>query len=364
MRIGMICPYSLTIPGGVQHQVLGLARALRDRGFDTRVLAPCDGPPPDAGVTPLGNSLPTSSNGSIAPLAPDPAAQLRVIRALRDEEFDVIHVHEPMAPGPTMTAMVLKQAPVVATYHRAGDSRAYDWFGWGVRWLAKRIEVSAAVSTEAADMARSVVGEDLQLTILFNGIELQRYRSDVPRAAEPTVFFVGRHEPRKGLDQLLEAMKRLPDETRLWVASDGPDTERLKAAHAHDSRIEWLGRISEAEKIRRLQAAWCFCAPSLGGESFGIVLLEAMAAGTPVVASDIDGYAKMSRGGTDAMLVPVGDPEALAEGLRRVVFGPASDELVASGLERAEQFSMELLAERYVELYQQAMGVSPRTVLA
>ena len=108
MRIGMISPYSLTIPGGVQNQILGLARALRNKGIDVRVLGPCDGPPPDTGITPLGNSLPTAANGSIAPLAPDPSAQLRVIRALRDERFDLLHVHEPLAPGPTITAIVLK----------------------------------------------------------------------------------------------------------------------------------------------------------------------------------------------------------------------------------------------------------------
>ena len=138
MRIGIVCPYSLTVPGGVQMQVLGLARALRRKGHPVRVLAPCDGPPPDAGVTPLGNSLPTAANGSIAPIAPDPAAQLRTIRALRDEEFDLLHLHEPMAPGPAMTALLVKPAPIVATFHRAGESRAYSYLNRGVRWLQKR----------------------------------------------------------------------------------------------------------------------------------------------------------------------------------------------------------------------------------
>ena len=106
LRIGLVCPYSLTVPGGVQAQVLGLARELRRQGHEARVLGPCDGPPPEAFVTPLGNSLPTAANGSIAPLAPDASAALRTIRALNDEAFDVIHVHEPLAPGPTMTAVI------------------------------------------------------------------------------------------------------------------------------------------------------------------------------------------------------------------------------------------------------------------
>ncbi|MEO6159078.1 MAG: glycosyltransferase family 4 protein, partial [Ilumatobacteraceae bacterium] len=117
LRVGMFSPYSLSIPGGVQMQVLGLARTLRAAGIEVRVLGPCDGPPPATFVTPLGNSLPTAANGSIAPLAPDPAATLRTIRALIDERFDVIHIHEPYAPGPTMTALLMHPAPVVATFH-------------------------------------------------------------------------------------------------------------------------------------------------------------------------------------------------------------------------------------------------------
>ena len=124
MRVGLICPYSLTVPGGVQGQVLGLARTLRQLGHDTRVLAPCDGPPPDAGVTPLGNSLPTAANGSVAPIAPDIPAQLRTIRALRDEAFDIVHLHEPFCPGPTHTALLFKSQPLIATFHAAGGSAA------------------------------------------------------------------------------------------------------------------------------------------------------------------------------------------------------------------------------------------------
>src|SRR6188472_1450899 len=113
LRIGLVCPYSLTVPGGVQGQVLGLARELRRLGHEARVLGPCDGPPPEAFVTPLGNSLPTAANGSVAPIAPDASAQLRLIRAVRDEGFDVLHLHEPMVPGACMTAALLKPTPLV-----------------------------------------------------------------------------------------------------------------------------------------------------------------------------------------------------------------------------------------------------------
>ena len=128
MRVGLVCPYSLTVPGGVQSQVLGLARELRRQGHEARVLGPCDGPPPEAFVTPLGDSLPTAANGSMAPLAPDASAALRTIRALRDEQFDVVHVHEPMAPGPSMTTVTMRPAPLVATFHAAGQSASYKIF--------------------------------------------------------------------------------------------------------------------------------------------------------------------------------------------------------------------------------------------
>src|SRR5688572_31016311 len=128
---------------------MGLARALAGMGIDARVHAPCDGPPPDPCVTPLGASVPTASNGSVAPLAPDPAAQLRTIRALRDEAFDVIHLHEPLAPGPTMTTLLFRNAPLIGTFHRAGDSAAYAALRPAVRWLGRRLDMRCAVSKDA-----------------------------------------------------------------------------------------------------------------------------------------------------------------------------------------------------------------------
>jgi phosphatidylinositol alpha-mannosyltransferase len=356
VRIGIISPYSLTMPGGVQGQILALGRTLRLMGHDVRVLGPCDGPPPDAGVTPLGNSVPTAANGSVAPIAPDPSAQLRTIRALRDEAFDVVHLHEPLAPGPTQTAMFFKTAPLVGTFHAAGGSAAYKWFSPGVKWLAKRLDVRVAVSEDAEQMARSALGGEY--LVLFNGVEIGAFTKATPWAHDaPTILFVGRHEPRKGLAVLLEAMSELPANVRLWIAGDGPDTDELRAHVAGDVRIEWLGRISDDEKARRLRAADVFCAPSLRGESFGVVLLEAMAAGTPIVASDLQGYSNVARAGRDALLVPPGDHRALADALRGVLADPsAAAELVASGERRACQFSMENLAERYVELYERSMG--------
>ena len=351
MRVGLVCPYSLTVPGGVQGQVLGLGRALRSLGHDARVLGPCDGAPPDAGVTPLGRSIPTAANGSVAPIAPDLSCQLRTIRALRDESFDVLHLHEPLVPGPCMTSILFRNAPLLGTFHAAGDSASYKWLNPGVRWLVRRLDQRVAVSEDARQLAQGYLGGEY--TLLFNGIEVDHFaKAEAHPSDGPTVFFIGRHEPRKGLAVLLEAAGQLGSDVRFWIAGDGPETADLRARHASDPRIEWLGRIDDDEKAARLRGADVFCAPSLRGESFGVVLLEGMAAQTPVVASDLPGYRNVARAGADALLVPPGDACALAAALQTVLTDQACrDALVTSGWQRAEEFSMDNLARRYVELY-------------
>lgn len=352
MRVGLVCPYSLTIPGGVQGQVLGLARSLRTLGHDVRVLGPCDGPPPDAGVTPLGRSVPTAANGSVAPLAPDPSAQLRTMRALRDEEFEVVHLHEPIAPGPCMTATLFADAPKVGTFHAAGESAGYRVMGWALKRLARKLDHRCAVSPDAMALAQSALGGDYEL--LFNGIEVERFAHGEAHPVEaPTIFFLGRHEPRKGLEVLLEALAHLPADLRVWVGGDGPQTAELRDRFGGDQRLEWLGRISDEERAARLRGCTVYCSPSVRGESFGMVLLEAMASGCALVASDLAGHRNVATDGVDALLAPVGDPVALAVALRRILADEAlRSELVAGGRRRAEQLSMARLADRYVEIYQ------------
>jgi phosphatidylinositol alpha-mannosyltransferase len=359
MRIGLVSPYSLTVPGGVQAQVLGLAREMRRRGHEARVLGPCDGPPPETFVTPLGNSIPTAANGSVAPLAPDPSAALRTIRALRDESFEIVHVHEPLVPGPTMTSVFMHPAPMVGTFHAAGGSAAYRWLNPGVRWLARRLEVRCAVSPDARAMAEQALGGTYEL--LFNGIEIDRFALAEPtKSDEPAVFFIGRHEPRKGLEVLLDAMAELPASVKLWVAGDGPDTGALQAKVAGDPRIEWLGRVSDTEKAARMRGATVFCAPSLRGESFGVVLLEAMAAGCAVVASDLAGYRNVATDEKDALLVTPGDAGLLATAIRRVIDdSELAHRLRDAGRERAEAFSMASLTDCYLAIYNRLADAAP-----
>lgn len=351
MRIGLVCPYSLSLPGGVQGQVLGLARSLRSLGHEVRVLGPCDGPPPDAGVTPLGMCVPLAANGSVAPIAPDLPCALRTIRALRDEGFDVVHLHEPLVPGPCMTAAVVASAPLVGTFHAAGESAAYRYAPGPLRWLAGRLALRTAVSSDAVQLAASHLGGTYLQT--FNGVEVDRFAKATPWPTEaPTVLFVGRHEERKGLAVLLAALPHLPADVRVWVAGDGPDTAALRRSVAEDDRVEWLGRIDDEERNSRLRGADAFCAPSLRGESFGVVLLEAMAAGTPVVASDLPGYANVARPGREGLLVAPGDPVALGAALSRVLGDRRlATELEEAGAVRADELSMDALAARYLELY-------------
>ena len=356
----MVCPYSLSMPGGVQAQVLALARELRRSGHEVRVLGPCDGPPPESFVTPLGDSLPTSANGSIAPLAPDPAAVLRTVRALRDEAFDVIHVHEPLAPGPAITTVTVHAAPTVGTFHAAGQSSSYRVFGPMLRRLIERIDRKVVVSKDALALVQGHLGG--QYDMLFNGVETTDIAAATPYrpGAGPSIFFLGRHEERKGLGVLLAALQRLPDDIACWVAGDGPDTAALRQQYAHDDRIEWLGRISDADKLARLRGASVFCAPSLHGESFGVVLIEAMAAGTPVVASALEGYRNVATADLDALLVEPGDERALADGLNLVLRDRTlRDRLVAEGRRRADDFAMSNLAEAYVSIYDELVAVGP-----
>lgn len=351
LRVGIVCPYSLSVPGGVQAQALGMAIELRRRGVEARVLGPCDGPPPAEFVTPLGDSLPTSANGSVAPLAPDPPAVLRTIRALNDESFDVLHLHEPFAPGPTVTSLLVHPCPIVATFHAAGDSTSYRVFRPALSRMVRWLDHKVVVSKDALALVQGYLGGEYE--VLFNGVDVASIASVAPYpSTRPSIFFLGRHEERKGLDVLLAALVGLGSDVECWVAGEGPDTDRLRAAYGDDPRIVWLGRMTDEDKLSRLRGATLFCAPSLRGESFGVVLIEAMAAGTPVVASSLDGYRNVATDGVDSVLVPPGDVDALRDALAALLGDADRQEaLRRAGARRAQDFAMSTLVERYLEIY-------------
>jgi len=346
----VVCPYSLSTPGGVQGQVLGLARSLRARGVDARVVGPCDGPPPEPGVVTVGRTKEVESNGSIAAIAPGPAVARRTRDALAHLDPDVVHLHEPFVPGPTLSTLLESRKPMVGTFHASGDlSRAYSLFEPMARKAGRRLAARTAVSDAAATAAGRHLGGEY--VVLPNGVEVERFATADPWPAErPALCFVGRHEPRKGLAVLLRAHEGLHDVADLWVAGDGPETGVLRARSGPG--VEWLGRIPDAERSRRLRGASVFCAPSVSGESFGIVLVEAMAAGTPVVASDIQGYRNVARAGREAVLVPPNDAAALRDAIDALLRDPGlAARLVAAGYRRADEFAMDRLAGRFLELY-------------
>ncbi|MEX2100306.1 MAG: glycosyltransferase family 4 protein [Acidimicrobiia bacterium] len=353
------CPYSLSVFGGVQGQVLGLAHALRLLGVDARIIAPCDGPPPEPGITSVGYSTRLPSNGSVAPVASGRAVARRTLEAIRSFTPDVLHLHEPLTPGSNHAALMGTTIPAVGTFHsaRAGRNGWYEAFRSPLKGMMRRLARRTAVSDEAQRQVELTFG--VKCEIVPNGIEITDFAiGDVWPAPKPAILFVGRHEPRKGLEVLLDAFERLDRDAVLWVVGDGAQTESLRSrGYAH---VEWLGRVSDAEKQARLRGASVACFPSLDGESFGLVLLEAMAAGTALVASDIDGYRMVSRNGREAILVPPGDAEILSTTVRDLLDRPARRaELVAAGRARADEFSMVRLAERFLGIYEEAISEAP-----
>lgn len=360
MRVSMICPYSLSTPGGVQVQALGLARSLRELGHDARVIAPCDGPPPEPGVVTVGSSAGFRSNGSISPVAAGREVTRRTLEAIHAFRPDVLHLQEPMVPGCTVAALLGTDVPSVGTFHASNTQgiRWYRYFRPAVKGASKQLSVRTAVSEEARVSAEQVIGGHFWL--LPNGIEVERYAKADPWPSDgaPVILYVGRHEPRKGLGVLLDAFAALDRDASLWIVGEGPDTAELRARQV--PRVEWLGTVPEPEKAARLRAATVFCAPSLRQESFGIVLLEAMAAGAAVVASDIAGYRNVARAGEDALLVPPGDVDALAAALDRVIADrDLRVRMGAAAAATAADYAPEVVMPLWEHLFEELLAGNP-----
>lgn len=360
MNVAIVCPYAWDRFGGVQSHVRALAHALKARGHTVGVLAPqssgWDGETPD-GVTFVGRALSVPANGSMAPLAFGPLAAAGIRRALGALEPDVVHVHEPLIPSLSLLALWNAEAPTVGTFHAAAESS----FGYRasrpvLARAASRLTVRTAVSEAARGLVSRYFPGEYELTP--NGVEVQRFSTADPMDLGPKkkVLFLGRLEKRKGLDVLIEAMTFLRDlDVRLVVAGGGPE-ERFSRSFARRLGIDatFVGRLSEDNLPRAFRAADVYCAPGLGGESFGIVLAEAMAAGAPVVCSDLPAFRSVV--GDAALLVPPDEPAALARALRRTLTQPDVVEgMAARGREVADRFDWTRLAEGVEGIYESAL---------
>ena len=311
----------------------------------------------------MGGPTGLRSNGSVAPVTVSPIAAMRAERFVRHGAFDVLHLHEPLAPVASYGFVLHATVPMVGTYHRAGVSRWVPLLKPLVYLVGSRLQVRVAVSEAARDTAmRSSKGE---YEVLYNGVDMERFARAEPTPSDrPTVLFLGRHETRKGLSVLLDAFALLERPAVLWVAGDGPQSEVQRRRHPESDRVKWLGTLNESEVASRLLGADVLCAPSLRGESFGMVVLEGMAARCAVVASDLQGY--RSAAGGHAVLVPPGDVGALSRALGVALAdavegsGRASPEALKAAESHANGWSMESLAEHYVDAYERAIAIFAR----
>lgn len=374
MRIGIVCPYSLDVAGGVQAHVLDLAHALTELGHQVDVLAPA-GPdtPVPAGVTRAGRSLGIPYNGSVARLTFGPVSLARVRRWLRTGDFDVLHVHEPTAPSLSFLALVVAEGPVVATFHTSTPrSRTMTFFEPVLRPLLERVTARIAVSPLARQVYVEHLGGDA--VEIPNGVDVAAFAGAPPLPGHghhgngATVGFVGRYtEPRKGMPLLLEALRPLaaqrPD-LRLVVVGRGDEDElRELAGPGLADRIELLGAVDEATKASMLASVDLLATPNTGGESFGVVLAEGMAAGAPVVASDIDAFRRVLGDPPAGVAVPGGDAAAWSAAVAALLDDPARrDALRAAGHRRVAAFDWSVVAAAVLRVYEVAVAADPRRV--
>jgi phosphatidyl-myo-inositol alpha-mannosyltransferase len=361
MRVMIVCPYAWDRYGGVQTHVASLARSLRARGHDATIVAPqASGADllPEDGLRIVGRAVPIPANGSMAPVSFGPVAGQGMRATIEELAPEVIHLHEPLIPSLSLLALRGATAPTVGTFHASADSSLGYWAA--TPWLERTIR-RLTVRTVVSEAARVLISRYFSGDYLVtpSGVEVARFEEpgELDVGPPPRVLFFGRIEPRKGLEVLIEALTFLRDlEPTLVVVGSGP-SQRMCAARARRLGIEarWLGRVSDPDKARAFRSAEVYCAPGLGGESFGIVLLEAMAAGTPVVCSDLPAFGAVA--GDAAVLVPPDEPRLLAEGLRKVLTDPATAAtLRAAGRDVARRFDWAQLAGAVEQAYELALG--------
>ncbi|WP_250283902.1 MULTISPECIES: glycosyltransferase family 4 protein [unclassified Frankia] len=374
MKIGLACPYTWDVPGGVQVHVRDLAEALVALGHEVSVITPVGG---DSALPPYGvdagHAVPVPYNGSVARLLMGPVSAARVRRWLREHDFDVLHVHEPTAPSVSLLACMLADGPIVATFHTSNPrSKILTAAHGALQPSMEKVRARIAVS----EAARRTIVEHLGVDAILipNGVSVPTFARAAP-LPEPvsngsTVVFLGRiDEPRKGLDVLLAALPTLVErraDARLLVAGPGDGEAVLERVEpALRGRVHLLGLVSDADKPRVFRSGEVYCAPNTGQESFGIVLLEAMAAGVPVVASDIDAFRRVLDDGQAGRLFPVADAAALAHTLADLLADPARrGRLAERGRAVVAAYDWTVIAKRIVGVYEMVAGDRPVSLAA
>jgi phosphatidyl-myo-inositol alpha-mannosyltransferase len=373
MRIGMVCPYSFDVPGGVQSHVLQLAEVMRERGHEVSVLAPFSPHVelPDYVVS-GGKAVPIPYNGSVARLRFGPATHRKVKKWLAQGDFDVLHLHEPNAPSLSMLALQAAEGPIVATFHTSTTkSLTLSVFQGILRPYHEKIVGRIAVSDLARRWQMEALGSDA--VEIPNGVDVASF-ADAPRLdgyPRPgrSVLFLGRYdEPRKGMAVLLGALPALVKhfaDIEVLIVGRGDEDELREEAGELAGHLRFLGQVDDATKASAMGSADVYCAPNTGGESFGIVLVEAMAAGTPVVASDLDAFRRVLLDGKAGRLVPVDDSDALAEALVAVL---EDDKLRARYVEAAaaavRRYDWSVVADQIIRVYETVAGSGAKVQVA
>ncbi|HUY53602.1 MAG TPA: glycosyltransferase family 4 protein [Candidatus Nanopelagicaceae bacterium] len=369
MKVGMVSPYDYQRPGGVGEHVRNLATELRSRGVEVKVLAPAAGThrTPVEGLVALGRPIPVPSNGSVARISLSFHLSRQIREVLAREAFDVLHIHEPLMPALPVTVLRLNQASAaVGTFHAYARQNLGYYYGRPIlRRQFKRLDACIAVSDPArAFVARYFPGE---YTVIPNGIDPRWFHPDTPPAAgathprRKTILFLGRLEERKGLSTLLDAyqlLRQVRADCQLAVVGDGA------LRRGYERRVEeegipdvrFFGFIAEREKPSYFTAADIYCAPNTGKESFGVILLEAMASGKPVVATAIDGFRQVMTDQREGLLVPPGDEGAMALALAHLLDQPDERRRMGeAGRATALGYAWPLVADRVLEVYQAAL---------
>ena len=363
MKVAIVCPYAWDRFGGVQTHVRSLAAALRRREHDVVVIAPSAGEmqKEEPGVRIVGRALPVPANGSVAPLSFGPLAAAGMRRELKDFAPDIVHIHEPLIPSLSLLALWNTKTPAVGTFHAAMDSSVgYRLARPVLERAVRRLTIRTAVSHAARTLVDTYFPGDFEITP--NGIDIERFeKASAMTTPEgpPSILFFSRLEKRKGLEVLIRAAAQLDaGGFELIVGGAGPQEKTARAlTESLDVPARFLGRVDEADVPGLFRSSTIYCAPGIGGESFGIVLLEAMASGVPVVCSDLPGFREVASGAAD--LVVPGDVDELAETLRRLLADPDRQaEMAEASRERAARYDWNVLVRDVENLYERAVSMA------